>query len=227
MTTSGAHVEQPADAVFEVLVIGAGQSGLAIGRQLQQRGRTFLIVDAGGEVGHVWRSRWDSLTLFTAARYSGLPACRSPATRTATPRKTLPRSTSAITPRRSNCRSGTTPGSPGSPGTKPVSRCTPTARPSVPPRWWWPPARSRTRSSQRSRRESGRTFRSCTAPPTATPTSCPTGRSWSSAPRTPARRSRQNCTGADPWRCPADPPPAHCRNGSWAETCSGGSRRPD
>jgi len=78
MTTIGANVDQPADSVFEVIVIGAGQSGLAIGRQLQQRGRTFLIVDAGGEVGHVWRSRWDSLTLFTAARYSALPGLPFP-----------------------------------------------------------------------------------------------------------------------------------------------------
>ena len=78
MTTNGAHVDQPANAAFEVIVIGAGQSGLAIGRQLQQRGRTFLIVDAGGEVGHVWRSRWDSLTLFTAARYCGLPGLPFP-----------------------------------------------------------------------------------------------------------------------------------------------------
>ena len=60
------------------IVIGAGQSGLAIGRQLQQRGRSFLIVDAGPETGHVWRSRWDSLTLFTAARYSGLPGLPFP-----------------------------------------------------------------------------------------------------------------------------------------------------
>src|SRR6478752_8224644 len=78
MTTNSAHVEQPADAVFEVIVIGAGQAGLAIGRQLQQLGRSFLIVDAGSETGHVWRSRWDSLTLFTAARYSGLPGLPFP-----------------------------------------------------------------------------------------------------------------------------------------------------
>jgi len=70
--------EQPIDSTFDVLVIGAGQSGLAIGRQLQQRGRSFLIVDAGPEIGHVWRSRWDSLTLFTAARYSGLPGLPFP-----------------------------------------------------------------------------------------------------------------------------------------------------
>ena len=78
MTTTGAHAEQPADADFEVIVIGAGQAGLAIGQALHQRGRTFLIVDAGSDVGHMWRSRWDSLTLFTAARYSGLPGLPFP-----------------------------------------------------------------------------------------------------------------------------------------------------
>ena len=78
MTTTTQTRPQPGDSPFEVIVIGAGQSGLAIGRQLQQRLRTFLIVDAGPEVGHVWRSRWDSLTLFTAARYSGLPGLPFP-----------------------------------------------------------------------------------------------------------------------------------------------------
>ena len=77
-TTTTQTRPQPGDSPFDVIVIGAGQSGLAIGRQLQQRGRTFLIVDAGPEVGHVWRSRWDSLTLFTAARYSGLPGLPFP-----------------------------------------------------------------------------------------------------------------------------------------------------
>ena len=78
MTTTAQTRPQPGDLPFDVIVIGAGQSGLAIGRQLQQRGRTFLIVDAGPEVGHVWRSRWDSLTLFTTARYSGLPGLPFP-----------------------------------------------------------------------------------------------------------------------------------------------------
>ena len=73
MTTHSGTSGQTQDSVLDVLVIGAGQSGLVIGRQLQRRGRSFLIVDAGPATGHVWRSRWDSLTLFTAARYSGLP----------------------------------------------------------------------------------------------------------------------------------------------------------
>ena len=78
MTTTTGYVDQPSDCAFDVVVIGAGQSGLAIGRQLQQLGRSFLILDAGSETGHVWRSRWDSLTLFTAARYSGLPGLPFP-----------------------------------------------------------------------------------------------------------------------------------------------------
>ena len=78
MTTTIERWTSQVTRSFDVLVIGAGQSGLAIGRQLQQRGRSFLIVDAGPETGHVWRSRWDSLTLFTAARYSGLPGLPFP-----------------------------------------------------------------------------------------------------------------------------------------------------
>ncbi len=69
---------RPVDSPVEVIVIGGGQSGLAIGRQLQLQGVRFMIVDAGPEIGHVWRSRWDSLTLFTAARYSGLPGLPFP-----------------------------------------------------------------------------------------------------------------------------------------------------
>ena len=78
MTTTNGYLQQAHDSVFDVVVIGGGQSGLALGRQLQQRGRSFLIVDAGPDTGHVWRSRWDSLTLFTAARYSGLPGLSFP-----------------------------------------------------------------------------------------------------------------------------------------------------
>jgi putative flavoprotein involved in K+ transport len=73
MTTNTEYFDQSSDSVLDVIVIGAGQSGLAMGWNLARLGLRFLIVDAGPEIGHVWRSRWDSLTLFTAARYSGLP----------------------------------------------------------------------------------------------------------------------------------------------------------
>jgi putative flavoprotein involved in K+ transport len=63
----------------ETVVIGGGQAGLAVGYQLQQRGRQFVILDAHPRVGDAWRKRWDSLLLFTPARYCGLPGMRFPA----------------------------------------------------------------------------------------------------------------------------------------------------
>jgi putative flavoprotein involved in K+ transport len=63
----------------DVLVIGGGQAGLAMGHQLAQQGLRFLIVDSGPEIGHVWRSRWDSLRLFTSGRYDNLPGQPFPA----------------------------------------------------------------------------------------------------------------------------------------------------
>ena len=63
---------------LDVLVIGGGQAGLAIGYQLSQRDLRFLIVDSGPEIGHVWRSRWDSLRLFTSGRYDNLPGLPFP-----------------------------------------------------------------------------------------------------------------------------------------------------
>jgi putative flavoprotein involved in K+ transport len=64
----------------EVLVVGAGQAGLAVGWHLRRQGiRSFLLVDAAPEVGHVWRNRWDSLRLFTPSEYDGLPGMQFPA----------------------------------------------------------------------------------------------------------------------------------------------------
>jgi putative flavoprotein involved in K+ transport len=69
----------PTDDCLDVLVIGAGQSGLAIAWHLKQQNRRFLVVDAAPELGHAWRSRWDSLRLFTPAQYDGLPGMPFPA----------------------------------------------------------------------------------------------------------------------------------------------------
>src|SRR5438552_7555371 len=63
---------------LDVIVIGGSQAGLAVGYHLAQRGLRFAILDAGPEIGQVWRSRWDSLTLFTPAQYSGLPGMAFP-----------------------------------------------------------------------------------------------------------------------------------------------------
>jgi putative flavoprotein involved in K+ transport len=73
---------------FDVVVIGVSQAGLAVGYHLAQRGLRLVILDAGPDVGHVWRSRWDSLTLFTPAQYSGLPGLAFPLPSDSTHRKT-------------------------------------------------------------------------------------------------------------------------------------------
>jgi putative flavoprotein involved in K+ transport len=57
----------------EVLVIGAGQAGLAVAHYLAKAGIDVLIVEAGARIGDSWRRRWDSLRLFTAAEFAGLP----------------------------------------------------------------------------------------------------------------------------------------------------------
>jgi putative flavoprotein involved in K+ transport len=64
---------------FDTIVIGGGQAGLATGYYLKQQGRDFVILDASQRIGDQWRKRWDSLHLFTPARYNGLPGMRFPA----------------------------------------------------------------------------------------------------------------------------------------------------
>ena len=73
--------------VLDVVVIGAGQAGLVMGYHLAQRGQRFLIVDAGAEIGGAWRSRWDSLRLFTPAQFDNVPGMPFPAPRDTYPGK--------------------------------------------------------------------------------------------------------------------------------------------
>jgi putative flavoprotein involved in K+ transport len=71
----------------DVLVIGGGQAGLAMGYYLGERGLSFVIADASPEVGQMWRSRWQSLELFTAGQYNSLPGMTFPASRDTYPGK--------------------------------------------------------------------------------------------------------------------------------------------
>ena len=70
--------EVPNDHHVEVVVVGGGQAGLAIGYFLARQGRRFLILEAGDSVGAAWRQRWDSLALFTPRRYDALPGVGFP-----------------------------------------------------------------------------------------------------------------------------------------------------
>ncbi len=64
---------------FDAIVIGAGQAGLSVGYYLAKRGARFVILDRHARVGDSWRNRWDSLRLFTAARFDGLVGMPFPA----------------------------------------------------------------------------------------------------------------------------------------------------
>lgn len=59
--------------VLSVIVIGAGQAGLAAGWHLRQQGIEFLIVDEQQRPGGNWHNYYDSLKLFSPAAYSSLP----------------------------------------------------------------------------------------------------------------------------------------------------------
>ena len=64
--------------VLDTVIIGGGQAGLATGYHLKRRGLPFVILDAQERVGDAWRTRWDSLRLFTPARYDKLPGLAFP-----------------------------------------------------------------------------------------------------------------------------------------------------
>ena len=63
---------------FEVVVIGGGQAGLAMGYYLRQQARRFVIFERGDSIAPAWRERWDSLKLFTPRGFSALPGLPFP-----------------------------------------------------------------------------------------------------------------------------------------------------
>jgi putative flavoprotein involved in K+ transport len=72
----GKSREEP--GVLDALVVGGGQSGLAAGYHLKRAGLSFEILEAREEPGGSWPGYYDSLTLFSPARYSGLPGMPFP-----------------------------------------------------------------------------------------------------------------------------------------------------
>jgi len=67
------------DERIETVIIGAGQAGLATGYHLQRLGRQFVILDGNRSVGDNWRQQWDTLLLYSPAKYDGLPGTPFPA----------------------------------------------------------------------------------------------------------------------------------------------------
>ena len=64
---------------IETLIVGAGQAGLATGYHLAQLGREFLIVDGNARIGDNWRCHYDTLKLYSPAKFDGLPGMDFPA----------------------------------------------------------------------------------------------------------------------------------------------------
>lgn len=71
----------------DTVIIGAGQAGLSVGYHLARRGRSFVILESNERIGDSWRARWDSLRLFTPARFDGLDGMTFPGDPNAFPRK--------------------------------------------------------------------------------------------------------------------------------------------
>lgn len=70
----------------DVAVVGAGQSGLALGYYLQRHNRrapedervSFVLLDDRAEAGGAWSDGWDTLSLFSPAAYSSLAGWQMP-----------------------------------------------------------------------------------------------------------------------------------------------------
>ena len=71
----------------QTVVIGGGQAGLSVGYHLRTSGLPFLILESHGRIGDSWRERWDTLRLFTPARFDGLDGMPFPAAPDAFPTK--------------------------------------------------------------------------------------------------------------------------------------------
>lgn len=88
--TGSARREQHDDSAvrtIDTVIIGGGQAGLALGYYLARAGVEYVIFDAHDRVGDAWRTRWDSLHLFTPAKFNGLPGMKFPGDRLAFPSK--------------------------------------------------------------------------------------------------------------------------------------------
>jgi glycine/D-amino acid oxidase-like deaminating enzyme len=68
----------PDDEFLDVIVVGGSQAGLAMAWHLARQQLRFVVLEAAPEIGDTWRSRWDSLTLFTPTQHNALPGMPFP-----------------------------------------------------------------------------------------------------------------------------------------------------
>jgi putative flavoprotein involved in K+ transport len=74
-----AQKDPEGEQLLDVVVVGGSQAGLAMAWHLTRQGRRFVVLEAAPELGQTWRTRWDSLKLFTPAQYDALPGMAFPA----------------------------------------------------------------------------------------------------------------------------------------------------
>ncbi|ASV96770.1 ArsO family NAD(P)H-dependent flavin-containing monooxygenase [Paraburkholderia aromaticivorans] len=65
---------------IDVAVIGGGQSALAVAYFLRRAGVGYVVLDNQRAAGGAWRHAWDSLHLFSPAKWSSLPGWLMPVT---------------------------------------------------------------------------------------------------------------------------------------------------
>jgi putative flavoprotein involved in K+ transport len=63
---------------FDCIVIGAGQAGLSSAYHLENRNLKYVVLEASDQSAGSWPNYYDSLTLFSPARYSSLPGLTFP-----------------------------------------------------------------------------------------------------------------------------------------------------
>ena len=199
---------------FDTIVIGAGQAGLATGYHLTRCGQRFVILDAHDRVGDVWRERFDSLRLYSPARYDGLPGWGIPGPGLVLAREGRGRRLlRGVRASDSHCRSGPAPPSTACPVPATVTSSRPGRTDSRPTTSSSPPERGSPRSSRTSPSASTPGSGNCIRATTAIRPNCRTGRCWWSGAATPARTSR--------WKSPvriaprsAGPSAGRCRSTS-------------
>ncbi|HET8594842.1 MAG TPA: NAD(P)/FAD-dependent oxidoreductase [Intrasporangium sp.] len=74
MSTNGTHE----DHVVSTVIVGGGQAGLATAQALLSRGQDCVVLERNDRLGDNWRHHYDSLRLYTPARYDGLPGLPFP-----------------------------------------------------------------------------------------------------------------------------------------------------
>lgn len=57
----------------DIIIVGAGQYGIVASYFLKQQNCDFLVLEKNGRVGDNWRKRFESMKLFSPAKYNALP----------------------------------------------------------------------------------------------------------------------------------------------------------